>query len=158
MSKKTLDDKIVEILPKISIFGGVSKEEREEFTSSLSERRYKKGEIVFEEGSSPTDSYIVLEGEVILKVSGRRVDKFGVGIIFGIDSPIGIQKQITTAIAETDLLLAVVPKMTLYKLAESNPKLFGKIILNMARDLARSIKSMKEIIDDFILLEGDSEV
>ena len=153
MENKTLTERIDDILPQISIFGGVNKSEREAFIANLTERHYKKGDIIFEEGSSPGDSNLVIEGDIVLKVSGRRVDKFGVGIIFGIDSPIGIQKQITTAVADTDLVLAVVPKMTLYNLAEENPKLFGKIILNMARDLARSIKSMKEIIDDFISLE-----
>lgn len=153
MIEMSLRDKIQEILPSISIFGGVSKEEIDKFVENLSEKRYEKGSVIFEEGSSPSDSYLVISGEVILKISGRRVDKFGQGIIFGIDAPIGIQKQLTTAVAGTDLTIAVVPKMTLYKLAEENPQLFGKIILNMARDLARSIKSMKEIIDDFILIE-----
>ena len=158
MENKNLREKINDILPTISIFGGLDKELIDEFVNELSERQYKKGEIIFEEGGSPSDSYLVIDGKVKLTVSGRRVDKFGVGIMFGIDSPIGIQKQITTAIADTDLTLAVVPKMTLYNLSEKNPKLFGKIILNMARDLARSIKSMKEIIDDFILLEKDKNL
>lgn len=158
MENKELREKINDILPTISIFGGLDKELIDEFVNELSERQYKKGEIIFEEGGSPSDSYLVIDGEVKLTVSGRRVDKFGVGIMFGIDSPIGIQKQITTAIADSDLTLAIVPKMTLYNLSEKNPKLFGKIILNMARDLARSIKSMKEIIDDFIILEKDNNL
>lgn len=153
MGKNNLINKIDSILPLISIFGGVNKVEKEIFISKLYEESYKEGDVIFKEGSSPTDSYILLSGEVVLKISGRRVDKFGPGIIFGIDSPIGIQKQLTTAIADSDITIAVIPKMTLYKLAEENPLLFGKIILNMARELARSIKSMKEIIDDFISLE-----
>lgn len=158
MKNKELREKINDILPDISIFGGLDKQLIDDFVKELSEKQYKKGEIIFEEGGSPSDSYLVIDGKVKLTVSGRRVDKFGVGIIFGIDSPIGIQKQITTAIADTDLTLAIVPKMTLYNLSEKNPKLFGKIVLNMARDLARSIKSMKEIIDDFIILEKDNNL
>ena len=153
MSEDKLKNKIIELLPKTSLFGGVEKVDLDSFIEGLAERSYSAGENVFEEGGSPGDSYLLLEGEVKVTVAGRRLFKFGPGSVFGIASPIGIQKQIVTATADTDIVLAVIPKMTLYLLEEQNPRLFGKIILNEARDLARALKVAKEIIMDYILME-----
>ena len=158
MSEDNLKDKIIELLPKTSLFGGVSREDVELFIESLGEKSYRVGENIFEEGESPGDSYLLLEGEVKLTVAGRRLFKFGPGSVFGVASPIGIQKQIVTATAHTDIVLAVIPKMTLYLLEKQNPRLFGKIILNEARDLARSLKAMKEIIMDYILMEEEGNL
>jgi len=158
MDEKGLRDKITELLPKTSLFGGVDSEEIDAFAKNLTEKSYSAGENIFEEGGSPGDSYLLLEGEIKLTVSGRRVAKFGPGTVFGVAAPIGIQKQVTTATADTDVVLAVIPKMTLYILSEENPKLFGKLMLNVARDLARAVRGMKEIIQDFILLEGEGKL
>ena len=146
MPEDKLKDKIIELLPKTSLFGGVEKVDLDFFIESLSERSYSAGENIFEEGGSPGDSYLLLEGEVKITIAGRRLFKFGPGSVFGVASPIGIQKQIVTATADTDIVLAVIPKMTLYLLEEQRPKLFGKIILNEARDLARHLKTMKDIV------------
>ncbi len=153
MAENKLRNKIIELLPKTSLLGGVDTEEADFFIGRLVEKSYSAGENIFQEGDSPGDSYLLLEGEIKLTVAGRRISKFGPGTVFGVASPIGIQKQIVTATADTDSVLAVIPKMTLYLLAEENPKLFGKLILNVARDLARSLKGMEEIIKDYILLE-----
>ncbi len=153
MPEDKLKDKIIELLPKTSLFGGVEKIDLDSFIEGLAERSYSAWENVFEEGDSPGDSYLLLEGEVKVTVAGRRLFKFGPGSVFGIASPIGIQKQVVTATADTDIVLAVIPKMTLYLLEEQNPRLFGKIILNEARDLARALKVAKEIIMDYILIE-----
>ena len=146
MSEKELRNKIIELLPKTSLFGGVPREDVDFFIESLVERSYSAGENIFEEGGTPGDSYLLLEGEVKFTMAEKMIAKFEPGRIFGIASPIGIQKQLVTATADTDIVLAVIPKMTLYILEEQKPELFGKIILNEARELARYLKVMKEII------------
>lgn len=146
MSEKEMRYRIIELLPKTSLFGGLAREDIDFFIESLVEKNYSAGEKVFEEGGKPGDSYLLLEGEVEITMAGIVAAKFEPGMIFGIASPIGVQKQIVTATAHTDITLAVIPKMTLYLLEEQRPKLFGKIILNEARDLARHLKTMKDIV------------
>ncbi len=158
MDEMRLRDKITELLPKTSLFGGVDSEEIDAFAKTLTERSYSAGENIYEEGGSPGDSYLLLEGDIKLTVSDRRVAKFGPGTVFGVAAPIGIQKQVVTATADTDVVVAVIPKMTFYLLSEENPKLFGKLILNVARDLARAVSGMREIIHDFILLEEEGHL
>lgn len=146
MSKSELRNKIIELLPKTSLFGGVDIEEIDFLIDKLIERSYSAGEIIYEEGGKPGDSYLILEGDVELNMAGKIVAKFGPGMIFGIASPIGIQKQLVTATANTDIVVAVIPKMTLYLLEEEKPLLFGKVTLNVARDLARHLQTLKEIM------------
>ena len=146
MSEKEMRYRIIELLPKTSLFGGLAREDIDFFIESLVEKNYSAGEKIFEEGGKPGDSYLLLEGEVEITMAGIVAAKFEPGMIFGIASPIGVQKQIVTATAHTDITLAVIPKMTLYLLEEQRPKLFGKIILNEARDLARHLKTMKDIV------------
>jgi len=146
LSKNELRNKIIELLPKTSLFGGVDIEEIDFLIDKLIERSYSAGEIIYEEGGKPGDSYLILEGDVELNMAGKIVAKFGPGMIFGIASPIGIQKQLVTATASTDILVAVIPKMTLYLLEEEKPLLFGKVTLNVARDLARHLQTLKEIM------------
>lgn len=146
MSERELRDKVIELLPKTSLFGGVAIEEIDFLIDKLVERSYNAGEIIYEEGGKPGDSYLILEGEVKLIMAGKTVAKFGPGMLFGVVAPIGIQKQLVTAAADTDIVLAVIPKMTLYLLEEEKPLLFGKLTLNVARDLARHLQTLKEII------------
>ncbi len=153
MSEDKLKNKIIELLPKTSLFGGIDRDDIESFIETFSERSYSSGENIFEEGGSPGDSYLLLEGEVKLTIAGKSLFKFEPGSIFGMASPIGIQKQIVTATADTEIVLAVIPKVTLYLLEEKKPELFGKIILNEARDLARALKVAKEIITDCIVMK-----
>ena len=158
MSEDKLKDKIIELLPKTSLFGGVEKVDLDSFIETLSERSYRAGENIFEEGETTEDSYLILEGEVKVIIGGRAVEKFYPGMFFGIIAQVGIPKRLATAIADTDIVLAVIPKMTLYLLEKDNPKLFGKIILNEARDLARALKGMKDIIMDYILIEEEGNL
>lgn len=146
MSKNKLKKIIIRLLPEISIFGGLNKEEVEFFIENLIEERYTAKEIIFEEENKSGNSYLLLDGTVKLTMAGIEIAYLKPGMSFGTASPIGIQKQIVTATADTDVIVAAIPKMALYHLEKQNSKLFEKIILNEARDLARHLKLMKEII------------
>jgi CRP-like cAMP-binding protein len=61
-------------------------------------------------------------------------------------APLGIQKQLSTARAKTDITLAVIPKMALLKIAEERSELFGRIMFNIARDLARNLIIVKKLL------------
>ena len=61
---------------------------------------------------------------------------------------IGIQKQAVSALAKTDVKLAVISKKLFMTMCRRNPELFGKIILNVARDLARDLKFLKEYVQE----------
>ena len=134
MSEKELRNKVIELLSKTSFFGGIDREDIDFFIENLVERSYSAGENIFEEGETTEDSYLVLEGEVKVIIGGRTADKFYPGMFFGIIAQVGIPKRLATAIADTDIVLAVIPKMTFSLLEKQKPELFGKIMLKMWKD------------------------
>ncbi len=146
MMDKELVDRIFELLPKTSLFGGITKDEVEYFTMSMKEMDYKEGDIIYSEGEPPGDSYLILNGKVEFYMLGEKLGTVKAGKLFGVVAPLGIQKQMATAVAKTDLVLAVIPKKALMKMIDERPDLFGKIIFNIARDLARNLILVKKIL------------
>jgi CRP-like cAMP-binding protein len=146
MIDKEVLDRIFELLPTTSLFGGITKDEVEYFAMLMEEKKYKEGDIIYSEGDSPMDSYLILEGKVEFYMVGQKLGTVKEGKLFGIVGPLGIQKQLSTAVAKTELTLAVIPKIALMKMAEERQELFGKIIFNIARDLARNLILVKKIL------------
>jgi len=136
MSENELRNKVIELLSKTSFFGGIDREDIDFFIKNIVERSYSAGENIFEEGETTEDSYLVLEGEVKVIIEGRIADKFYPGMFFGIIAQVGIPKRLATAIADTDIVLAVIPKMTFSLLEKQKPELFGKIMLKMWKDIS----------------------
>lgn len=155
--KSELKNRVFEILPKTGLFGGISIEDVGFLTDLLTESRVNKGEVIFAEGDPPGDSYLLLEGQVEISVHGKPIDTFEEGSVMGVASPIGIQNQLFTATAVTDVVMAVIPTKILYLLAHEKPELFGMIMMNVARDLARGLKVMREVIDIYVSAEGNTE-
>ena len=146
MIDKKLLDRIFELLPRTSLFGGISEEEIEYFSMLMEEVRYKKGETIFSEGEPPGDSYIILNGKVEFYMVGQKLGTVKEGKLFGVVAPLGIQKQLSTAKAKTDITLAAIPTMALLKIAEERQGLFGRIMFNIARDLARNLIIVKKLL------------
>lgn len=146
MPREEFKKNITDLLPKISFFGGIPRDEVIFFIERLEEKKYKVDEKVFVEGGKPGDLYILIEGDITLTMEGNKLLTISPGTIFGVASPIGIQKQLATATATKDSTLAVIPKKVLYRLEKEKPELFSKIILNVARDLARALKILKDLL------------
>ncbi len=49
--------------------------------------------------------------------------------------------------AKTDIKLAVISKSFFMEMSKKDPKLFVKIILNVARDLARDLKFLRDYVE-----------
>ncbi|WP_319372041.1 cyclic nucleotide-binding domain-containing protein [uncultured Ilyobacter sp.] len=146
MIEKKVLDRIFELLPKTSLFGGISEEDVEYFSMLMEEVSYKEGDVLYSEGEPPGDSYLILNGKVEFFMLGQKLGTVKEGKLFGVVAPLGIQKQLSTAKAKTDVTLAVIPKMALLKIAEERQELFGKLMFNIARDLARNLIIIKKIL------------
>lgn len=63
-----------ELLAQIPLFDTLSPEDLEALSKSLTERRYKAGEMVFEMGANGSSMYIVLSGAVEIFLPGENAD------------------------------------------------------------------------------------
>ncbi len=131
--------KIMDILNSISLFGGFENGNLEILLDNLTEIFIEKGEVIFKEGDSPTDIYIVLEGRAEFFLKDEKFLDIEQGFSMAETAVLGIQKHVFTAIAATDMELLVLSKKKLMDLFHNNKEVFSLLILNMARELARGV-------------------
>ncbi|UUV18384.1 cyclic nucleotide-binding domain-containing protein [Fusobacteria bacterium ZRK30] len=146
MKKNELEKEIFKIVPQLSFFGGTSHEEIHNIMEYIHEEKVEAGNYVYREGDSPENIYILLEGEMDFFILEEKIAHGEVGLLFGTSATIGIQKQLVSAMAKTDIKLGVIAKSFFIEMSEKDPKLFVKIILNVARDLARDLKFLKDYV------------
>lgn len=111
-------------LPKI--------ESRKNFSDSENIQYYHSGEIIFCEAELGKSVYVILEGEVkLIRNSGNSeitVNILNQGEIFGEMALLDNKPRSATAIANTNVKLAVVSKLNFESTTELNPELMTKII------------------------------
>ncbi|MFH1996895.1 MAG: cyclic nucleotide-binding domain-containing protein [Candidatus Omnitrophota bacterium] len=149
-------ERIRQMLDKISIFGGVNEEQLGYILSLLEKVSYRSDEIVFREGETPSCIYIVVSGIVKIVVDIERAPlemiTFGVGQCFGETAVIGIQPHSATAVAVEDTDLLLLPREALFSIYENDCKLFGLILLNIAREACRRLHHADETFLHYALM------
>ncbi len=137
-----LDD-IFPILDKISLLGGLTKEELYQLFSLAEYGIFKKSDILFHKGDSPNYIYIVLSGQVKVYITQDNIEyefiSFSAGDCLGEASLMSIEPHTATAVCNKKSKLILISRKTLFTLHKTNPTLFAKLILNIARELARRL-------------------
>ena len=116
---------------------------------------YKKDEIVFRQGESPTHIYIVESGRVRLFIeedyTPLQMFEFHPGECFGESSLIGIMPHTASAICIEKTELIVLSKAALHSLYKDDIELFALIILNIARETCRNLAKTDDILKHYAL-------
>ena len=148
---------VLPILNEISIFAGLSDKQLYTLFRLLEKTCYKKGEKVFEQGSQPSNIYIIKSGSVKLVINEKsdllELIVFEEGQCFGETSVIGIQPHAATAIAVEDTELIVLSRNALLSLLKTDLDLFSILILNIAREACRRLYKTDEILLHYVLRE-----
>ena len=128
---------------KMSVFSVLSPEEKDLLSKNNSSHHYKKGEIIFKEGDTPTGLLWIAEGKV-------KIFKEGVGgreQIVRMAKPVGFigyralfaeEHHHATAVAIEDSNICTIERETIYKLLRSNSELCLSIIKAFATELGFS--------------------
>lgn len=141
-------EKVLPILDKISILGGLTESHLYQIFKRLMLVRYQAGEVIFREGDCASYIYIVMSGKVnlVFDVEGkpRLKAELEPGTCFGETSVIGIQPHSATTIAmeKTDLL--VLSGAALEEMYQSDKELFAMLTLNIARESCRRLSKTNQ--------------
>lgn len=143
---------IFKVIEKTPLFSALSKEEIREMLSLMTLKNYKKGEIIFEQDSSPNNIYIIENGIVKLFHKKDDIDfdigTFTTGNCFGEVALIGILPYIGTAIAMCELSVLQFSKISLHKLSKTNIILFYKFLFNISREVCRRLYTIdKQLVN-----------
>ena len=143
-------ERVVPILNKISLFGGLSDKQLYTLFQVLKQVSYKADEYIFKQGEEPSHIYIIISGavKIIIEEDGTALEliTFAEGQNFGETSVIGIQPHSASALAMEDTELIVLSREALLSLAQSDAELFGILILNVAREACRRLHTADETL------------
>lgn len=135
-----------EIIPFVPLFGAMSEEEIKDLLEMFVEEKYKKGEVIIEEGDSPKNLYIIKSGEISVVKDGIELIQLKLGDSFGEVELIGIMRNLATCTALSECEIIVLPKKALYTLQKTSPNFFVRFVLNISRECCRRLASADNYI------------
>lgn len=148
-------ENVLPVLNQIAIFGGMDDLQLYTIFHILEVEHYAKGDVIFQQGDAPSHIRIVRSGHVriIEDVNGEPLElyDFETGDCFGETSVIAIHQHTASAIAMEDTELLVIPCNKLFGLYDSDPKLFGMLILNIAREACRRLNKAEDTMLHYAL-------
>lgn len=148
-------ENVLPILNKISILGGLDDQQLYTVFHLLEVEHYKKGEFVFRQGDAPSHIRIIRSGRVhiVENVDGTSMElcEFKTGDCFGETSVLAIHQHTADALVIEDTELLVIPRDKLFRLYESDPKLFGMLMMNIAREACRRLSKTEDIMLHYAL-------
>lgn len=138
----------IDLLRRVSYFAGLSDALLAELAAMAGERRYARGQVIFLEGEPCAGLHIVAEGTVrIYKISpqGREqvLEQLGPGRTFNDVAVLDGGPNPASAMAATDVLLGVVSRAGIRRLAQAHPELAWALIESIAAR-ARHLVAMVE--------------
>jgi CRP-like cAMP-binding protein len=148
-------------LRQLALFGAMADSALEHLATSLSVVEPQPGQVLFREGDSANDMFVVLAGEIeVLKKNRRgsesRVALLGPGDWFGEMSIVDIQPRSATVQAVAPSRLLRISSLDLDGLYRHDVKAYALIVLNLARELSRRLRVADGILADFIVNVVDS--
>jgi voltage-gated potassium channel len=93
-----------DLLAAVPLLSSLDRKELERLSKDFTERTFPAGSIVVREGDTHgMGFFVVVEGEGVVTVDGREVDKIGPGSYFGEVALISDRTRTATVTATTDL-------------------------------------------------------
>jgi CRP/FNR family cyclic AMP-dependent transcriptional regulator len=142
-------------LREIALFGALGDDALQHLASTLKVLQRGANEIVFGEGDAAREFYVILRGEVeVFKVLQRgaeaRLATLTPGHWFGEMSVLDVQPRSAGVRALVPCTLLVVTARDLDALYRRDLKSYTLVVLNVARELARRLRVVDELVADFI--------
>jgi CRP/FNR family cyclic AMP-dependent transcriptional regulator len=104
-------------------------------------RTYAEGEVIFEEGQSGLEMFIVREGTVVLKRGDSVLEKLGPGSVFGEMALIDPAPRSASAVAGAPLTVAAVDERMFQQLVQHVPgfalELMRLVVRRLRREMTR---------------------
>ena len=150
-----LDSENLERVRDIGLFGGLGDDVLRTFVAALEVNELAPGTVVFKEGESGRELYVILDGEVeVLRRSKRghetRVAILGPGDWFGEMSVLDVlpRSATTRVLAPTHLLRLTAHELdTLYR---RDTRSYSLLVLNIAREISRRLRVADGLLADLV--------
>lgn len=137
-------------LQELSTFGALTEAVIIELLQQGRIEQLEKGEYIAHFGEQAADFQVVLQGSLAYykRFEGHDVltRYFKQGEQLGFDEMIGLIVRNGTDVAAEDSLILNISSSQFYKLHVEHPAEFGIFMINLARELAREIEMLEDVI------------
>ncbi|HSN97215.1 MAG TPA: cyclic nucleotide-binding domain-containing protein [Candidatus Nanopelagicales bacterium] len=149
------DSDLTTKLRDIGLFGGLPDEALRALASTLEVLDLDPGHVVFREGESGRDMFVLLDGEIeVLKRSKReleaRVAVLGPSDWFGEMSILDVMPRSATVRALAPSRLIRITTQDLDALYRRDLKSYSLVVLNVAREMSRRLRVADGLLADFV--------
>jgi CRP-like cAMP-binding protein len=138
-------------LQQLPLFATLSRLELRVVDGLLHERRYLKGEIVFDEGEEGQALYVIISGRVLICRQGEpetgRIIEIDAGVVFGELALLDNVPRSAQARADEDCVLASLSRGDFESLLDTHVVIASKISLQLARQLGRQLREQSHVAD-----------
>ncbi len=137
-------------LRELPAFGALSEMAIRDLLAHGEILRLARGEYIARFGEEAEDFQVVLQGRIAYYKRFEAHDAltryFCQGEQMGFDEMIGLIKRNGTDVAAEDSLVLSISKSQFYRLHVDHPAEFGAFMINLARELAREIEMLEDVI------------
>ncbi len=155
MNRSGKDSRGPQGLLDVPLFSTLDAREHRVIAGLLHERRYEKGEVIFDQGEDSQALYVVISGQVLICRQGEpetgKVAEIGPGFAFGEPAILGGYHRSAQARAAQDCVLQTLSRSDFEGLVESHRAIALKVTLQIARQLARQLRQQTGVFSDLPL-------
>jgi diguanylate cyclase (GGDEF)-like protein len=152
--EQTLDEKL-NLLRNVNLFHALKEEELKVVATYSEYHRYKTDEVIFEEGSSADELFIIKDGEVLIsKKSGDgkklSIASFIAGEAFGELDLLDVTDRTASATAiKESVLLRFPAQNTQFKdILQKHPSIFARILHKLLVTIAGRIRQTNKLLSE----------
>ncbi len=149
--QKKSDQTRTDQIRRLGLFATLQPKELRVIDRLLHERRYLKGEIVFDQGEEGQALYIVFSGRVVICRQGDpetgRIAEATAGGMFGEFALLDGAPRSAQARAAEDSTLGALARADFQSLVETHAVIASKIALQLARELVHKLREPNLTVD-----------
>jgi CRP/FNR family transcriptional regulator, cyclic AMP receptor protein len=130
-----------DILGEIPLFAGLSKRHLNKIAGLAKTRRYARFTNIVREGERGDSFYVILDGTVLVKPSGKRSVRLKAGDWFGEMALLDGAPRTATVEAQDEVLVMVLGRAAFQKAVTADPKMAMVLLRTLAERLRASERS-----------------
>jgi len=132
-------------LQAYSLFGGLTVEQINVIRPLMGTAVFNAGEAIIREGDPNDSIYFIVEGRVEVTRCGVLIVELPEGQTFGEMELLDVMPSVATVTASMPVRLVIISNKCVRTMYKHDPKVFGIMMMNLARDLSRRLRRMDEM-------------
>lgn len=129
-----------------SLFGGFLPQDIERISHLFDIRKFDEGAYLIREGDANDAMFFLMDGRVRVTRGERELITFGSGDCFGEIEMLDTKPAAASIRALSACTAACLDHKAVHELFHVDAKLFSLFMMNLARDLARRLRRMDELL------------